>query len=72
MSFAGEIRAGREAARQARMALRVQTPAPPLPAADEPPPLRGCRTHGRRYDGCPLDRIDDERESLLLRLWRLL
>lgn len=28
-----------------------------------PPPLasRGCRVHGTRYEGCPLDMIDAER-----------
>lgn len=52
MGFMDGFRQGRDTAiaeRKAEMqAQREQTPQP------------GCRVHGRRYDGCPLDIIDRE------------
>jgi hypothetical protein len=34
-----------------------------------PPPPMGCRVHGTRYEGCPLDMIDAERADSGSSFW---
>jgi hypothetical protein len=40
-----------------------------IPAPPPPPTPMGCRVHGTRYEGCPLDMIDAERAASGSSFW---